>query len=106
MLGACSDDVTFQIAGKSKLAGKYNKSTLGSGLLAKMAEMSSGTFKADIHDITATDLHGMVLMTNTIVKEGVKQEYRTVHVWRIQNGKPLAGYEYPRDMYQYDGIWS
>lgn len=105
-LSVCADEVTFQVAGKSKLAGKFNRSTVAAGLFGKMTELGGGSFKSDIHDITATDLHGMVLMTNTVMRNGTKHEYRTVHVWRIQGGKPIAWYEYPRDMYQYDAIWA
>jgi len=106
MLSLCADEVTFQVPGKSKLAGKYNRATVGAGLFEKMTELGGGTLKSEIHDITATDLHGMVLMTNTVTRDGKKHEYRAVHVWRIQGGKPVAWYEYPRDLYQYDAIWS
>lgn len=105
MLSLCSDDMTFQISGKSKLAGKYNKSTAPQ-LLSKIHELSGGTFKLEVHDIMASDLHGMVLTTDTLTRNGTKHEYRSVHVFRIQNGKPVAWYEYPRDLYQYDTIWS
>ncbi len=105
MLAPCGEAVTFQLAGKSKLAGKYDRASLGK-LIETMKTLGGGTLKSDIHDITATDQHGMVLMTNTVTRDGKKHEYRCVHVWRIQGGKPIAWYEYPRDLYQYDAIWS
>lgn len=106
MFAVCSDDVTFQIPGKSALAGKFNKSNLGPMVLQKLTELSGGTFHQEIHDIMASDLHGMVLTTNTLTRSGTRHEYRAVHVWRIQNGKLVAWYEYPRDLYQHDAIWS
>lgn len=105
MLAACGEAMTFQIPGRSRLAGKYDRSTFAA-LIGTMRALGDGTFTPDIHDITATDTHGMVLMTNTVVRHGTKHEYRTVHVWRIQEGKPIAWYEYPRDLYQFDAIWS
>lgn len=105
MLAPCGEAVTFQIAGKSKLAGKYDRAGLGK-LVEAMRTLGGGTLRSDIHDVTATDAHGMVLMTNTVTRDGKKHEYRTVHVWRIQGGRPIAWYEYPRDLYQYDAIWS
>ena len=104
MLAVCGDAMTFQVPGKSKLAGKYDRSTFGT-LIEKMRSLGDGTFTSDIHDITATDAHGMVLMTNTVTRNGKKHEYRAVHVWRIQGGRPIAWYEYPRDLYQFDAIW-
>lgn len=105
MLAACGENVTFQLAGKSKLAGKYDRASFPR-LIDAMKTLGGGTLKADIHDITATDQHGMVLMTSTVTRDGKKHEYRAVHVWRIQGGKPIAWYEYPRDLYQFDAIWS
>lgn len=106
VLGACADQVTFQVAGKSKLAGKYTKSDFVSGFVAKLTELSGGTFKIEVHDILASDRHGVVLATDTLTRNGKTLEYRTVHVWRFEGGKPVAWYEYPRDLYQYDTIWA
>jgi ketosteroid isomerase-like protein len=105
MLAVCGDAMTFQVPGKSRLAGKYDRATFGA-LIDTMRALGDGTFTSDIHDITATDAHGMVLMTNTVTRDGKKHEYRAVHVWRLQGGKPIAWYEYPRDLYQFDAIWS
>jgi len=33
-------------------------------------------------------------------------EYRSVQVWRFDNGLPIAGYEYLRDQDQFEQIWS
>lgn len=104
-LGLCSESVSFQIQGKSKLAGKYTRANLEKDFFGKMQELSSGTFRMELHDILASDLHATVLMTCKVSREGKEQEYRTVHVWRWEANKPLAGYEYPRDLYQYDAIW-
>ena len=105
MLAVCGDPVTFQVPGRSRLAGKYDRSTFAA-LIDRMRALGDGTFAPDIQDITATDAHGLVLMTNTVTRQGTKHEYRTVHVWRLQGGRPIAWYEYPRDLYQFDAIWS
>jgi hypothetical protein len=34
------------------------------------------------------------------------QKNHSAQVWRIENGKPVAWYEYVRDGYQFDAIWS
>lgn len=106
MLELCSDDVTFQVPGRSRLAGKFTRATFGPQFVEKVSELSGATFAADLHDILASDQHGLVLTTNTLTRAGARQEYRAVHVWRIQGGKLLAWYLYPRDLYQFDAIWS
>ncbi len=106
MLAACDDAFTFELKGKSPLAGKYTKANFVSGFCQKLKELSGGTYKMEIHDIMASDQHGIVLSTVKVTTHGKESELRTVHVWRIPNGKPVAAYEYPRDLYQLDSVWS
>lgn len=105
-LEACPDQITFQVAGKSKLAGKYTKENFISEFASRLQDLSGGTFEIEVHDILASDRHATVLATNRLIFQGKPIELRTVHVWRIENGRPVAWYEYPRDLYQYDIIWS
>ena len=72
---------------------------------AQLGELSGGSLKVEIHDILASDLHACVLVTDKLTRNGKACEYRGVHVWRFQDGKPIAWYDYPRDLYQYDEIW-
>lgn len=104
-LNDCPDSMTFQIAGKSKLAGKFNKTNFKSDYFKKMNELSLGTYKFEIHDILASDLHATVLGTVKATVNSKNYEIRTVHVWRLDQGQPIAGYEYPRDLYQFDLAW-
>jgi ketosteroid isomerase-like protein len=105
-LSLCMDNVTFQVAGKSRLAGKFTKANFGEGWVTPLRELSGSTHKMEIHDILAGDQHGTVLATHRLTRSGKTVELRTVHVWRFEGGKPLAGYEYPRDLYQFDAVWS
>jgi ketosteroid isomerase-like protein len=102
----CATAMTFQVPGKSKLAGKYTRDTFASEFAAKLRELSGGSFKLEVHDILVSDLHATVLGSCKLTRDGKAVELRTVHVWRFEGGKPLAGYEYPRDLYQYDAVWS
>ena len=100
-LAACADNCTFQLAGKSRLAGKYNKANFG-GFFEKMKELTGNTFKLDVHEIMASDRHGIVLASEMFNRQGDPVQLRTVHVWRFEGGKPVAWYQYPRDLYQFD----
>jgi ketosteroid isomerase-like protein len=106
VMSACADAMTFQVPGKSKLAGKYTREGFARDFGTRLHELSGGTFKLEIHDVLASDLHATVLGTCKLTRDGKAVELRTVHVWRFEGGKPLAGYEYPRDLYQYDAVWS
>jgi ketosteroid isomerase-like protein len=105
LLASCADSMTFQVPGKSKLAGKYTKSTFQE-FVTRLSELSGGTFKLEVHDILASEQHGAVLSTERLTKSGKPVEFRMVHIWRFEAGKPVAWYAYPRDLYQFDAIWS
>ncbi len=106
MLNASADAFTFQVPGKSTLAGKYNKSNFVSGFLSKLNTLSQNTYKLEVHDILASNLHGTVLVSSKITRGTETVELRSVHIWRFEGDKPLAGYEYPRDLYLFDSIWA
>ncbi len=106
VLAACADNITFQISGKSKVAGKYTKADFASGFVSKLMELSGGSLQVEVHDILASDRHAVVLVSDHLTRKGEKIQIRSAHVWRFENGKPVAWYEYPRDMYQYDLVWS
>lgn len=101
-LAACADNITFQIAGKSPLAGKYTKADLAGRLAGRLQEGRS-LYQLEVHDTLASDRHGVVLASERI---GASAALRVVHVWRFENGQPVAWYSYPRDLYQMDAAWA
>jgi ketosteroid isomerase-like protein len=105
-LGACSEKITFQVPGKSKLAGKYTRADFVPKFVTLLQELSGGTFQFEAHDILASDQHGIVLGMERLNRAGKPIEMRTVHVWRFEGGKPVAWYEYPRDLYVFDATWA
>lgn len=106
VLDVCADSMTFQVAGKSKLAGKFDKKSFAEIFVPHLMELSGGTLKIEVHDILSSDRHAVALISDHLIRKGEKIQLRSAHVWRFENGKPVAWYEYPRDLYQYDTIWS
>ena len=99
---ACATGFSFQIAGKSALAGKYDRETFASSYPSRLKALTDGTYRFDLHEILVSDLHATVLATVKASVRGKNHEFRVVHVWRFEGGKPLAGYEYARDLYAFD----
>jgi hypothetical protein len=40
-----------------------------------------------------------------LTRDGQQQEYRTVHVYEIRDGKLAACWEHPRDQSAFDAAW-
>jgi len=99
-----SPKLSFEIKGKTLLSGKHDRAQFA-GLITKMKELSGGTFQSEIHDLLVSDRHAMILATHKLTRGGAALEYRSVQVWRFEDGLPIAGYEYLRDHEQFQQIW-
>jgi ketosteroid isomerase-like protein len=99
-----SPKLTFEIKGKTLISGKHDRTQFG-GLITRMKDLSGGTFHSEIHDMLVSDRHAMVLATHKLTRAGSAFEYRSVQVWRFEEGSPIAGYEYLRDHEQFQQIW-
>lgn len=106
VLAACADEIVFHVPGHNALSGSYSKAQFGPALIAKVMQLSAGTFQEMVDDVLANDTHGVVLARHRLQHAGTLQEYHTVHVWRIRDGVFTEWREYPRDLYQFDAIWS
>ncbi len=104
VLNACDDRCTFQFPGRGRLAGKFTKADFAEKFLMPLADLTGGTLRIEVHDILASDRHGVVLASDHFSRKGTAHQLRTVHVWRFEGGRPVAWYEYPRDLHQWEEI--
>jgi len=63
--------------------------------MTRIKELSGGTFQSEVHDMLVSGRHAMVLATQRLIREGSAQEFRSVQVWRFEDGLPIAGYNFP-----------
>ena len=102
---ACSEDWNFNIAGQGAIAGTYRGKEGLYDLAGKAMAATSSTFQEDVEDVLANDEHGIVLARQRFTRDGQQQEYRTVHVYEIRDGKLAACWEHPRDQAAFDTAW-
>jgi ketosteroid isomerase-like protein len=105
VLSKCSDEIRFEVPGSSEVAGRYTKSGFFD-LIDKVMRLSAGTFREEILDLVADDERGIVLLLHRLEREGRPVEYRTAHLWWIQDGRFSAWREHPGDQQQFDRAWS
>ena len=106
VLAACADEIIFHVPGCNALSGSYTKAQFGPELIMRVMQLSGGTFQEVVEDVLANDTHGVVLATHRLQRNGATHEYQTAHVWRIREGVFTEWREYPRDLHQFDAIWS
>ncbi len=101
----CTDDITFHVPGRSEVAADYTREQFIPLLIGKVITLTSGTFRETVNDVVANDTRGVVLATHEFKREGKSFSYKTVHVYRIREGKLAEFAEYPADQYLFDEAW-
>lgn len=101
-----SEDVVFHIGGRSPLAGSYSGKDSVLGFLADLTSRSGGTYKADVHDVLASDEHVVVLTKETAQREGRSLNDNLVAVYHMREGRVSEGWFHPGDTYADDEFWS
>lgn len=102
----CRDDFAFHVPGRNRLAGRYTGKDEFLRLIGTVMESTGGQFEETVEDVLANDAHGVVLAVHRFQLDGRPWEYRTAHVYRIQDGLLAACWEQPRDPVAFDEAWA
>jgi uncharacterized protein len=87
VLSLFADDIVWHMSGSNQLSGDYRGHQEVVRLFSRMMELSGGTFRLDIHDVLANDVHGTVLVTAHAERDDQKMDVREVNVLHLAGGK-------------------
>ena len=99
-------DAVWYVPGRNQLSGDYRGVDAILGLFAKIAELSGGTFRTDVHDVVANDEHAVGIYATRGEREGRTYENRNVLVQHIRNGKLVETWLLSDDQYAADEFFS
>ena len=99
-------DAVWHVPGRSPLAGDYRGVDAILGFFARLAELSGGTFRTDVHDVVANDEHAVGIYVTRGEREGRTLENRNVLVSHIRNGKLTEAWLMSDDQYAADEFFS
>jgi uncharacterized protein len=80
-------DAIWHTPGRNLLSGDYRGADAILGFFARIAEFTGGTFRAELHDVVASDEHAVAIYVSRGEREGRTLENRTVLVSHVGNGK-------------------
>jgi ketosteroid isomerase-like protein len=80
-------DAVWHNPGRNQLSGDHRGVDAILRFFAKTAELTGGTFRADLHDVVANDDHAVAIYVARAEREGRTFETRSVLVQHIRNGK-------------------
>jgi ketosteroid isomerase-like protein len=67
---------------------------------------SGGTFRPEIHDITASDDHVVVLLHETGERGTKTLDENFIHVWHVKGGKATEFWGVGTDQNAWDEFWA
>ena len=104
-LQPCAAEFIFSVPGTSALSGDYHGRKGLYDLAARAMTITAGKFQEVVEDVLANDHHAVVLARHSFTREGAAYEYRTAHVYDVQDGKLARCYEQPRDPVAFENAW-
>jgi ketosteroid isomerase-like protein len=100
-----ADDIAWHQSGVSPLAGDLTGKDAVFALFARLAELTAGTFRNEIHDVLANDEHAVVMVEQSWEQP---HPYRgnAVHVWHMNNGIATEAWLISQDQTAADAAWT
>ena len=99
-------DAVWHTPGRNLLSGDYRGIDEILGFFARVAELTGGTFRADLHDVVANDEHAVAIYVSRGEREGRTLENRNVLVQHIRNGKSVEAWTLSDNQYAADEFFS
>jgi RNA polymerase sigma-70 factor (ECF subfamily) len=106
-LGAVvAEDASWYVGGRSPLAGAHQGREAVVGFIARLHELSGGTFTTAGEDIASTEHHTFVTYLATASREGRTLESHETVVVHLKDGKLGDCFHYFFNQYGFDAFWS
>ena len=99
-------DAVWHTPGRGPLAGDYRGIDEILGFFARIADLTGGTFRAELHDVVANDEHAVGLYVSRAEREGRTLETKNVLVSHVRNGKSVETWTFSDDQYRADEFFS
>lgn len=82
-----ADDVVAHFPGTNKLSGTYKGRDQLFSVFAKGDELTEGTFERELHDVTASDDHIVILVSIRAQRDSKHITWNGANVWHVRDGK-------------------
>jgi len=94
LAGVFAEDVIWHAAGNNQLSGEKRGRDACFAYFGRLAELSGGTFRAELHDVVSGEAHTVGVHTSVAEREGRRLNERTLLLLHMHDGTILEGWEY------------
>ena len=101
-----TDDVVFHYPGHNPLSGEYRGKPQVLELLARVMQLTNGSFRPEVHDVLASDDHVAALVTVRAERDGRRVEWQSVDLFHVRDGMLSEHWVHELDQEAVDRFWS
>ena len=101
-----TDDAVVHVTGRNRFSGDLKGKQAIMESFGQQAEALDGPPVFELHDVVASDEHGVIIGTNRATRGGTTLESRTTIVLHLQDGKAKELWVVPVDPYAEDEFWA
>ena len=101
-----SEDVVWHFPGNNQLSGVHRGRDAVFAIFARTTQLSGGTFKIDVHDVVANDVHAVALTRATASRQGKQYDAMDTDVYHVSGGKVTEFWSFAEDTKKADEFWS
>ena len=101
-----SENVVWHTPGSNPLSGEHRGRDAVFAMFARIAELSGGTLRIEVHDVLANDEHAVALVRMMASRQGRQLNLLEAAVYHISNGKATEAWSLPYDQRVSDEFWS
>ena len=99
------DDIVLHYFGRSPLAGDHRGKAAALAVLARVQQLTNRRL-VEIHDMLASDDHGVILARERFERDGRTLETKRVLLYHVRDGKLAESWIYDDDQRAVDEMWS
>jgi ketosteroid isomerase-like protein len=106
LTGVFSGDVVWRQSGSSPISDEYRGRDAVLAFLGRLAQLTGGTYRIELHDLLANDEHVVALSRETGSRQGKQLDSLSVQVYHVRGGKVTEAWSSFQDERGYDEFWS
>ena len=101
-----TENTVWHVGGRSPMSGTYRGEEMYQWF-GRLFELTGGTFRIQLHDVTTSDQHAVALTEANAEREGKKLEgAKGIQVHHFEAGKISESWLSAEDPYTFDEFWA
>ncbi len=101
-----AEDAVWHGGGRGRFGGEKRGRDATFAYFGQLGELSGGTFRAELHDVAASDEHVVGLHTNTAQRGGKALNLKEALVFHLHDGRITEAWEHYEDTQAWDDFFT